>query len=64
MSTKISKEIISNTLSIYGNKFKQIQSQWENTGLIEEKNNMYELSAGGCFLIANMINQIRSLNVS
>ena len=62
MSTSISTTAVTDLTGYYGNVFLKVFNYWKSTGLIKQNNDGFELTASGCFLISNMIEQLRMLN--
>ena len=61
MSTKISNASISGMRDYFGNSFTNAFISWKDAGLIRQNHDQFELTASGCFLISNMIEQTRLL---
>ena len=61
MSTKIPNTCIEDMINFYDDKFSSTFDLWKSAGLIKENGGQVELTGSGCFLISEMIEQVRML---
>jgi coproporphyrinogen III oxidase-like Fe-S oxidoreductase len=61
MSTKIPESLLAGFSEIYGDRFEKIFKGWNRNGMINESSGKFELSAGGCYFISTMIEEVRNL---
>lgn len=61
MSTRIRREKMIEFREFYGEDFTRMMNGWGQSGLLSINDGTAELTAAGCYLISNMINQARQL---